>query len=77
MAEIEQILADLLKPYGFKIILNSHNIDFYTVFSNNNGATIHITGNQIKLHQPASQDEILVDLCDPDSLKIIEDWATL
>jgi len=79
LTNVEQALADLLKPYGFKITNNRYGTEIDTIFSNNTSATIYITGTRIILRQwgrgQYNWDDIFTDLCDPNSLKIIEDWA--
>jgi len=78
MTEIQQIILELLAPHGFKTKYpfsdNDHIIGTYN-------KTIYIQENQtqITLWQWSQKQnnwlETLVDLCDPNSLQIIEDWA--
>jgi len=81
MTEIEQILLEILEPHGFTAhrAYNSHNHYYY----HDKQKTLRLIGTQVKLVQwddgpsrqtfPASV--TFVDLCDPNSLQIIEDWA--
>jgi len=85
MTDIEQVILKILKPHGFKTIKDRPQIIEGVSFSNinqhvhNNNKIVNITGTQIKLHQRNSTWDtwttISADLCDPNSLQIIEDWA--
>jgi len=81
MTDIEQVLEELLALYGFQV-KNRSNTIILTNYPNRPSRTnklIKITGTQIKLRQ-WNEKEIewnttIVDLCDPNSINIIENWA--
>jgi len=79
MTDIEQVIIEMLEPYGFKTNYPvQRNTPSYSQISIYN-KTIYILEDQIKLwqwnHEQNKWLETTVDLCDPNSLQIIENWA--
>jgi len=69
MTDIEKVLEELLKPHGFKK-------DRLHIVNNHRNRSIHIIREQVKLCQwGIDWKSTTIDLCDPNSLQIIEDWA--
>jgi len=88
MTDIEQVIIEILTPHGFikepqippdaiQFYLNTNKIlsiqeDKITLY---NIATTDMRHNLCALMMAAIDSEITIDLCDPNSLRIIEDWA--
>jgi len=74
---VEQVLEELLKPYKFQISQTTNNDNNNYYYNDKYDKIIEITGIQISLHQwkEIEWNTTTVDLCDPNSLQIIEDWA--
>jgi len=83
MTDIEKVLQELLESHGFTT--NTHS---YYYHNNHLCKLVHITNSQVELKQWDTQlqpgfvarskqnwYEIIIDLCDPNSIQIIEDWA--
>jgi len=82
MTEIQQAILELLKPHGYKT--KYPNSDRITTIISQIGTgiynkTIYIQENQVRLwqwnHKQNNWLETTIDLCHPNSLQIIEDWA--
>jgi len=72
----EAIHRDLTANHAYSS--NNNNYNHYYYHHDNKQKTIRLTGTQIKLLQwddTILTSEITVDLSDPNSLQIIEDWA--
>jgi len=81
MTDIEQALTELLKPHGFTEACPTWFMGIKTHHSQHihpdKNKIIFITENKVTLHHwnTNAKDDIITDLCDPNSLQIIEDWA--
>jgi len=83
MTEIERVLEELFKPHGFTEVCPTWYMGIKTHHSQyihpNKNKIIFITENKVTLrqwdHEHNWWSDIFIELCDPNSLQIIEDWA--
>jgi len=71
--DVERVVVEVLEPFGFEVVYMMDG-GFWVEYGDL-GLFVQVEGSMVKLYRRYVSDKLVVCLCDPGSLGVIEGWV--